>query len=29
MENLTQGSILGVFQAHKLFHDLAVQWLAE
>ena len=27
--NLSPDSLLGVFQAHKLFHDLAVTWLAQ
>jgi len=29
LNNLQPTSVLGVFQAHKQFHDLAVQWLAE
>jgi pimeloyl-ACP methyl ester carboxylesterase len=27
LDNLTQDSVLGVFQAHKRFHDLARAWL--
>ncbi len=26
LQNLTPDLVLGVFKAHKLFHDLAVQW---
>jgi hypothetical protein len=26
LESLTADSVLGVFKAHKLFHDLAVSW---
>jgi pimeloyl-ACP methyl ester carboxylesterase len=29
MQTLTRNSLLGVFEAHKKFHDLAVVWLAE
>lgn len=29
MQNLTPRSLLGVFEAHKKFHDLALTWLAE
>lgn len=29
LSNLTPQSTLGVFEAHKKFHDLAVQWLAQ
>jgi len=27
LESLTTDSVLGVFKAHKLFHDLAVTWI--
>jgi pimeloyl-ACP methyl ester carboxylesterase len=27
LESLTPDSVLGVFKAHKMFHDLAVQWV--
>ena len=29
MQNLTPRSLLGVFEAHKKFHDLALTWLSE
>ena len=29
LQNLSSQSALGVFEAHKIFHDLAVTWLAQ